>query len=92
MSLPINVNLYQNVFFRALDLARGRNNIQRLSFLRQSQFWPKEKLKAWQLDKLNADLEQERQKAQVKLSKQQQEFQLHVKRRKEPYLPKEHRS
>lgn len=52
------MNLYQDVFFRSLDLLRGRRTIQRLHFLRQSQHWDLERIKAWQLNRLNALLEQ----------------------------------
>lgn len=49
--------LYQDVFFRGLDFLRGRKNIERLKFLRQSQYWERNKLEKWQLSKLNALLE-----------------------------------
>lgn len=48
------MNLYQDVFFRSLDLLRGRRTIERLRFLRRSQHWPPEQLRAWQLERLNA--------------------------------------
>ncbi len=51
------MNLYQDIFFRAIDLIRGRKNIKRLRFLRKSQYWPQEKLKQYQLDRLNRLLE-----------------------------------
>lgn len=54
------MNLYQDVFFRALDLVRGRRTIERLHFLRQSQSWDPEKLRAWQLRRLNELLVQAR--------------------------------
>ena len=46
--------LYQNVVFPFFDLLRGRRNIERLKFLRASQFWPLAKIRSWQLEKLNA--------------------------------------
>ena len=54
------MNLYQDVFFRALDLARGRRTIRSLHFLRRSQRWPLERLRRWQLERLNALLGQAR--------------------------------
>lgn len=54
------MNLYQDVVFRGLDLVRGRHTIERLRFLRQSQFWDVEKLRSWQLERLNALLVQAR--------------------------------
>ena len=48
------MNLYQDVFFRSLDLLRGRNTIQRLHSLRQSQHWNTEQIAAYQLKRLNA--------------------------------------
>jgi phenylacetate-CoA ligase len=45
--------IYQEGFFRTLDLLRGRQNIKRLKFLRKSQFWEKRQLEEWQLAKLN---------------------------------------
>ncbi|MGW8248532.1 MAG: phenylacetate--CoA ligase family protein [Acidiferrobacterales bacterium] len=47
------MNLYQDLFFRTLDLLRGRRTIQRLNFLRQSQYWDRDTLKRWQLNRLN---------------------------------------
>jgi len=47
------MNLYQDLFFRALDLLRGRKTIKRLKFLRQSQYWDEDTLARWQLDRLN---------------------------------------
>lgn len=47
------MNLYQDLFFRALDAARGRHSIERLRFLRASQYWEPEQLRAWQLARLN---------------------------------------
>jgi len=55
------MNFYQDVFFRALDMARGRRTIERLHFLRQSQHWDRETLKRWQLERLNALLLQARE-------------------------------
>ena len=54
------MNLYQDVFFRALDLVRGRRTIERLRFLRQSQSWDPGRLRAWQLQRLNELLRQAR--------------------------------
>lgn len=45
--------LYQEIFFQGLDWVRGRKNIERLKFLRKSQYWDIEQIKKWQLDKLN---------------------------------------
>lgn len=47
------MNLYQDVFFRFLDVLRGRQTIQRLNFLRQSQYWTEDELRRWQLEQLN---------------------------------------
>ncbi len=47
------MNFYQDVFFRGLDALRGRKTIQRLHFLRESQHWDLDTIKAWQLSKLN---------------------------------------
>ncbi|GAB4167793.1 MAG: phenylacetate--CoA ligase family protein [Calditrichia bacterium] len=47
------VQLYQNIFFRFLDVLRARNNIKRLKFLRKSQFWSKEQIENHQLTQLN---------------------------------------
>ena len=52
------MNLYQDVFFRSLDFLRGRNTIKRLHFLRKSQYWSKEQLQQWQLERLNEVLAQ----------------------------------
>jgi phenylacetate-CoA ligase len=52
------MNLYQDIFFRGLDTLRGRNTIQRLHLLRQSQHWNAEQIASWQLEKLNALLAQ----------------------------------
>lgn len=54
------MNLYQDVFFRSLDFARGRRTIERLHFLRRSQFWDQETLGRWQITRLNALLAQAR--------------------------------
>jgi len=54
------MNLYQDVFFRALDMARGRRTIERLHFLRKSQHWDRATLQRWQLDRLNELLQQAR--------------------------------
>ena len=48
------MNLYQDVFFRGLDLLRGRHTIERLRSLRRSQHWDPAKLRRWQLQRLNA--------------------------------------
>jgi len=45
--------LYQNVFFKGIDAVRGRETIDRLKFLRKSQFWDKSRLESWQLEQLN---------------------------------------
>lgn len=47
------MNLYQDVFFRTLDLLRGRRTIDRLHFLRRSQYWDRATLERWQLERLN---------------------------------------
>lgn len=47
------MNLYQDVFFRSLDYLRGRRTIDRLHFLRQSQYWDRTRLYQWQLERLN---------------------------------------
>jgi len=52
------MNLYQDLFFRSLDMLRGRQTISRLHFLRKSQHWSHERLRSWQLDRLNALLQQ----------------------------------
>lgn len=54
------MNLYQDVFFSALDVLRGRQNMRRLRFLRESQYWPPEQLRSWQLARLNELLAQAR--------------------------------
>ena len=54
------MNFYQDVFFRSLDLLRGRRTIERLHFLRQSQFWDAATLRDWQLARLNELLEHAR--------------------------------
>jgi phenylacetate-CoA ligase len=54
MNKPALLNsFYQNGFFRILDIVRRRDNIGRLRFLRRSQYWNKQELERWQLDKLN---------------------------------------
>lgn len=55
------MNLYQDIFFRSLDVLRGRHTIQRLHFLRQSQQWDRATLRAWQLARLNEVLQQARE-------------------------------
>jgi len=52
--------IYQNFFFRFLDLLRGRNTLKRLKQLRKSQYWTREHLNAWQLERLNSLLDQAR--------------------------------
>jgi len=52
-ALGWRINFYQNFIFRLLDAVRGRKNIEKLEFLRNSQYWPKEDMEAWQLNKLN---------------------------------------
>lgn len=52
--------IYQNIFFRLLDLLRGRNTLRRLKQLRKSQYWERDRLNAWQLQRLNALLDQAR--------------------------------
>jgi len=52
------MNIYQDIFFRSLDMLRGRKTISRLHFLRESQYWPYERLRQWQLDRLNILLQQ----------------------------------
>lgn len=47
------MNFYQDVFFRTLDVLRGRRTIERLHFLRKSQYWDRDTLAAWQLGRLN---------------------------------------
>lgn len=54
------MNLYQDVFFRGLDMLRGRRTIERLHFLRESQFWDRATLHDWQLARLNELLEHAR--------------------------------
>jgi len=54
------MNLYQDVFFRGLDLLRGRRTIERLHFLRRSQHWDRQTLQRWQLERLNELLQQAR--------------------------------
>jgi len=47
------MNLYQDVFFRFMDFLRGRHTISRLHSLRKSQYWDKNTLEQWQLERLN---------------------------------------
>jgi phenylacetate-CoA ligase len=47
------MNLYQDIIFKTLDILRDRRNIEKLQFLRKSQYWSRERLDKWQLDKLN---------------------------------------
>lgn len=54
------MNLYQDVFFRGLDVLRGRRTIERLHFLRDSQYWDVDTRQAWQLRRLNELLEHAR--------------------------------
>lgn len=57
------MNLYQDVFFRGLDVIRGRRTIERLHFLRQSQYWDSARLGSWQLTRLNELLQQARDRS-----------------------------
>jgi len=52
------VNIYQDIFFKNLDRIRGRRTIERLHFLRRSQYWSPAKLEEWQLTRLNLLLSQ----------------------------------
>ena len=52
--------LYQNLFFLPLDTLRGRKTIRRLRELRKSQYWKREDLERWQLEKMNSLLAQAR--------------------------------
>jgi phenylacetate-CoA ligase len=54
------MNLYQDVFFRGLDVLRGRRTVERLHFLRRSQHWDRPTLQHWQLARLNDLLAQAR--------------------------------
>ncbi len=54
------MNLYQDVFFRFTDSLRGRNTIKRLHQLRQSQDWNLQRIRRWQLERLNRLLDQAR--------------------------------
>lgn len=45
--------VYQDIFFRSIDVLRNRKNINRLKFLRKSQHWDIAELNKWQLIKLN---------------------------------------
>ena len=54
------MNPYQDVFFRSLDVLRGRRTIERLHFLRKSQYWNPSALREWQLGRLNELLLQAR--------------------------------
>jgi phenylacetate-CoA ligase len=54
------MNLYQDVFFRSLDILRGRRTIERLHALRRSDRWERARLATWQLERLNALLVQAR--------------------------------
>lgn len=54
------MSIYQNVFFRGMDRLRGRRTISRLEFLRASQYWERERLIRWQLDRLNDLIEKAR--------------------------------
>lgn len=47
------MNLYQNIFFKATDILRGRKTIKRLKFLRKSQHWDLITIQKWQLSRLN---------------------------------------
>lgn len=52
------MSIYQDVFFSATDILRGRKTISRLKFLRRSQHWSRDRLLTWQLDRLNELLSQ----------------------------------
>ena len=52
------MNIYQDIFFRSMDILRGRKTIERLKFLRKSQYWDRETLQHWQLSRLNELLAQ----------------------------------
>jgi phenylacetate-CoA ligase len=54
------MNLYQDVFFRGLDALRGRRTIERLHFLRESQYWNADSRHDWQLKRLNELLDHAR--------------------------------
>jgi len=60
----MNPTLYQKTIFPIFDLLRGRHNMERLKFLRESQFWPGEKLEAWRLERLNVLLSQAKENSQ----------------------------
>ncbi len=47
------MNLYQELFFRALNLPRRRRTIACLHALRRSQYWTPDELARWQLARLN---------------------------------------
>jgi phenylacetate-CoA ligase len=55
------MNFYQDVFFRSMDILRGRQTIKRLHQLRKSQHWNLEQIKSWQLNKLNELIKQAKQ-------------------------------
>lgn len=44
--------LYQHFVYPLADAVRRRNNIECLRFLRESQYWPRHRIKEWQLRKL----------------------------------------
>jgi len=52
------MNFYQDIFFRSMDILRGRKTIERLYELRKSQHWSLEKIQESQLKKLNILLSQ----------------------------------
>lgn len=54
------MSFYQNYLFSVLDRIRGRANMERLTFLRESQYWPPERLAAWRTERLNSLLMQAR--------------------------------
>lgn len=47
------MNFYQDIFFRTLDILRGRRTIKRLKFLRKSQYWSRQQIEDWQLKRVN---------------------------------------
>jgi len=57
------MNFYQDIFFRSMDLLRGRQTIKRLKFLRKSQYWSRDQLESWQLTRLNALLAHAREQS-----------------------------
>lgn len=52
-TIPVYNQFYQNIIFKSFDIARSRKNIKRLKFLRKSQYWSRERIQKWQLEKIN---------------------------------------